>query len=263
MSKNSHNTDICCAEQKRKKLPDDIRDFTFFNRLGFNLSDEQVDFCNSIYDSNKDIVFCNSVAGSGKTTLAVATSCLLVELKKYTKIVYCFSPVNFQSQIGLLPGSVEEKVAPFMEPLCEALVTLGYMPDKVISQLAPDGKNDAFISAVPHTFMRGTNIEDDTILIVDEAQNFFVDELKKVLTRVKGGKTIIIGHSEQCDLFKPGWISGFMPYIELFKDKERCTVCELTQNFRGWISRLADSLDIDKFRKEATNKAKEDRKLLG
>lgn len=263
MSKRLYTIDNYSNEQNRKRLPNDIRDFTFFHRLGFTLSDEQVEFCNRIYDSNTDIIFCNSVAGSGKTTLAVATSCLLVELKRYTKIVYCFSPVNFQSQIGLLPGSVEEKVAPFMEPLCEALVTLGYMPDKVISQLAPIGKNDAFIDAVPHTFMRGTNIEDDTILIVDEAQNFFVDELKKVLTRVKGGKTIIIGHSDQCDLFKPGWISGFIPYIELFRGKERCAVCELTQNFRGWVSRLADSLDIDDFRRGAIKQQITDRRLLG
>ena len=239
--------------------PATARECTFYKRLGFKLSEEQWRFCESIYDPNIDIVFCDAPAGSGKTTLAVATACLLKEQGRYDNITYCFSPVNFQSQIGLLPGGVEEKVAPFMEPLYEALATIGYMPDKEIKQLNPIDRKDGFVDCVPHTFMRGTNIEDRNILIIDEAQNFFVDELKKVLTRVKGGKTVVIGHRDQCDLFRPGWVSGFVPYIEHFKNKERAAVCELTENFRGWVSDWADQLDINETRQLARKSIQEDR----
>ena len=244
-SKNILNT------SKLLNPPKDLKNITFFKRLGFNLSDEQLNFCNNIYNPNIDIIFCDAIAGAGKTTLAVATACLMKEFGLYNKIVYCFSPVNFQSQIGLLPGGLEEKVAPFMEPLYEAVITLGYMPEKVIKQLNNSEKQEGFIDCRPHTFMRGTNIDNDTILIIDEAQNFFIDELKKVLTRVKGGKTIVIGHQKQCDLFRPGWVSGFVPYIEHFKGKPRVAICELTQNFRGWVSKWADELDINKARNNA------------
>ena len=217
----------------------------FFKRLGFKLTEEQLVFRDAIYSKDNDIVFCNARAGAGKTSIAVATACCMIEYGLYDKLVYCFTPVNFQNTIGLLPGSVEDKIMPFMEPLSEALITCGYVPEKVIYQLneAPT-KTGAFVDCSPHTFMRGTNIDDKTILIVDEAENFFVDELKKVLTRVKGGKTIVIGHDGQCDLYKNSWLSGFIPYLEHFRGKDRVAVCELKENHRGWVSNWADEFDI-------------------
>ena len=213
----------------------------FFKRLGFSLTEEQKVFRDKIYDRNIDIVFTNSASGTGKTTIAVATACCMIEYGLYDKLMYCFTPVNFQAQIGLLPGSVEEKVAPFMEPLYEALKECGYVPETVIRQLneTPD-KKGAFVDCVPHTFMRGTNIDDKTILLIDEAENFFPDELKKVLTRVKGGKTIVIGHDGQCDLYKQKWQSGFVPYMKHFASQPRAAFCELKENHRGWVSNWAD-----------------------
>ena len=247
--------------------PKKLDDCTFFKRLGFELSEEQKKFRDAIYNPNIDIVFCNSVAGTGKTTLAVATSCLMIECGLYDDIVYCFSLNNgFQQSIGLLPGSIEDKESSFYEPCLQALVACGYHPDKCVKELNPEGEKagTAFISCKSHTFMRGTNIGERTILICDESQNMYADELKKILTRVKDGtKVIVIGHTGQNDIVKHPQYSGFSAYIELFKNEERCAVCELTQNFRGWVSRLADSLDIDNFRKEATNKAREDKRLLG
>lgn len=233
--------------------PQSLEDSLFFKRLSFNLSPEQKIFRDAIYSKENDIVFCNSKAGSGKTTIAVATACAMVEYGLYRNIIYCFSPVNFQYTVGLLPGTLEEKVAPFREPLAEALIECGFDPNITIKQLSSDiniKSGKAFVDCLPHTFLRGTNINSDTILIIDEAQNFFVDELKKVLTRVKGGKTIVIGHSEQCDLYKQTWMSGFVPYLNHFSSANRAVVCELTQNYRGWVSRWADELNIKKLKEE-------------
>lgn len=231
--------------------PKTLEESLFFKRLSFNLSQEQKIFRDAIYSKNNDIVFCNSKAGSGKTTIAVATACAMVEYGLYRNIIYCFSPVNFQYTVGLLPGTLEEKVAPFREPLAEALIECGYDPNIVIKQISSEANiksGKAFVDCLPHTFLRGTNIDSDTILIVDEAQNFFADELKKVLTRVKGGKTVVIGHSEQCDLYKQTWLSGFVPYLNHFSTADRAAVCELTQNYRGWVSCWADELDIKKIK---------------
>ena len=168
--------------------PKKLDDCTFFKRLGFELSEEQKKFRDAIYNPNIDIVFCNSVAGTGKTTLAVATSCLMIECGLYDDIVYCFSLNNgFQQSIGLLPGSIEDKESSFYEPCLQALVACGYHPDKCVKELNPEGEKagTAFISCKSHTFMRGTNIGERTILICDESQNMYADELKKILTRVK------------------------------------------------------------------------------
>lgn len=247
--------------------PKKLDECTFFKRLGFELSEEQKKLRDAIYSPNIDIIYVDAAAGTGKTTISVATACLMIECKLYDEILYCFSLNNgYQTTLGLLPGGVEDKESSFYEPCLQALVTCGYQPEKCVKELNPEGDKagTAFVSCRSHTFLRGTNIGERTILICDESQNMYADELKKILTRVKDGtKVIVIGHTGQVDIVKHPEYSGFEKYIELFKDKERCAVCELTQNFRGWISQLADSLDIDNFRKEATNKAREDRKLLG
>ena len=71
----------------------------------------------------------------------------------------------------------------------------------------------------------------------------YCDELKKVLTRIHDNcKTIVIGHSGQCDLYHYPERSGFAPYIEHFKDEPYAQVCELTKNYRGIVSTKADEL---------------------
>lgn len=99
----------------------------------------------------------------------------------------------------------------------------------------------AWIEAKSHIFMRGTNIKDST-LIIDEAANFTRGDLKKVLTRVHDStKVIMIGHTEQCDLPDPSK-SGFLPYLEHFRNEPYVKVIELTTNFRGRLAQKADEL---------------------
>ena len=98
-----------------------------------------------------------------------------------------------------------------------------------------------YITCITDTFLRGSNL-DNAVVILDEAQNYTVPQLKKTLTRVgKKAKVIVIGHDLQCDLEKPEQ-SGFIKYIEHFKEKERAAVCTLTINHRSWISQWADEV---------------------
>ena len=81
------------------------------------------------------------------------------------------------------------------------------------------------------------------VVIVEESQNFYIDELKKVLTRVSDtSKIIVIGHSGQCDLYHNPERSGFVPYIEHFKGQPYAQICTLTTNYRGKVSAYADEL---------------------
>ena len=100
-----------------------------------------------------------------------------------------------------------------------------------------------YIKCVTHTFLRGCNFE-ESVIIIDESQNFFGDELKKVLTRIHDScKVIVIGHSGQIDLYTNSNHSGFVAFLNHYKDDPRCTVCKLTKNYRGWISSWADELE--------------------
>lgn len=227
------------------EIPGTLEKLGFFRRLNFKFSKEQKVFRDAIYNFDNKIVFCNAKAGTGKTTVAVATACAMVELGLYDGIVYIFAPVGYEN-VGLLPGTIEDKTSVFLDPLCQALIECGYQPEKHIRQLNKDLSTapDIFIDALPHTFMRGINFE-NKIVIIEEAQNFYTDELKKVLTRIKDScKTIVIGHDQQCDLYKHPENSGFIPYIQWFANQSYCEICVLTENFRGQVSRHADDLKI-------------------
>lgn len=212
-------------------LPKDNMLFGFAEKL----TDEQRIYVDSIFDNQLTIV--NAKSGTGKTTLAVACAKLIGK-----PLVYTFSPVE-EGALGFTPGSVEEKESKYFQPLLDALIEIREDPRFAIkSEKNPDLINEgAWITAKSHTFVRGTNIKDST-LIIDEAQNFTRGELKKLLTRVHSStNVIIIGHDKQIDLKDPKK-SGFVPYLEHFADEPYCKTVELTKNFRGELAQKADDL---------------------
>ena len=213
---------------------------------GLELDAEQIAFRDAIWNPEKLIVFCNAKAGTGKTQIAVATANLLVQYGIYSGIVYVVSPTQEQVQ-GYIPGDMETKSAPYMELLYEALIKIGVNPTTSI--LSSDNirgmkEGTAFIECMTHTFLRGCNFE-NKVIILDESQNFYNDQLKKTLTRIHDNcKVIVIGHTGQVDLYKNPERSGFSRYLEHFKGDDRTAICELTVNHRGWISTHADELEF-------------------
>lgn len=73
--------------------PKKLDECTFFKRLGFELSEEQKKLRDAIYSPNIDIIYVDAAAETGKTTISVATACLMIECKLYDEILYCFSMV--------------------------------------------------------------------------------------------------------------------------------------------------------------------------
>lgn len=218
---------------------------------GMKLDEKQKEFRDAIWSTDYDIIFCNAKSGTGKTTLAIGMANLLIKSGEYTKLIYVVSPTQETKQ-GFLPGSLEEKTAVYFDPVIQALEEIGEDPQQAIVQFNPDDKlGRAWISCVPHTFMRGVNFKGSdgkgVIVIIDEMQNMYLEDAKKVLTRCHdSAKTICIGHEGQNDLYKNPRNSGFVPYINHFKDQPRAKVCELTTNYRGWVSTHADNLLIGK-----------------
>lgn len=216
---------------------------------GLKLDEYQEAFKSAIWDESKRIVFCNARSGSGKTTVAVGTANLLYHTGRYNKIIYIVSPTQEMRQ-GFLPGDAEAKSAPYMEPLYDALETIGVNPMTAVesSENMTAQKNGlTYIRAIPHTYLRGVTLS-KSIVIVDECQNAYRSDLKKILTRITDScKTIVIGHMGQIDLYKNPKNSGFKKAIDLYmsKNDERAAFCELKINHRGWVSSVADELESE------------------
>jgi phosphate starvation-inducible protein PhoH len=218
-----------------------MADSRFYDMI---LDDEQVEFVKAIKDLRKSIVFCDAAAGTGKTTLAMGAANILVQDKRndLKEIVYIVSPYGEGKQ-GYLPGSITEKSEVYYEPAYQAMVEVGMNPysDVCTRTLTEKRKSgDGFVTMLTHTYLRGTNLQ-NKVVILDEAQNFTVAELKKVLTRIHDNcKVIVIGHTGQIDI---NGRSGFARYLEHFEGQDRCAVCRLTTNHRGWLSTYADELE--------------------
>lgn len=222
----------------KKEIPLRIEPEMFY---GMQLDKEQEVFANSIWNKDVDIVYCDAKAGTGKTTIATGVANLLVWYGLYDKIVYIMSPYGERKQ-GWLPGTITEKSSVYFEAFYQALIKCNVNINTCMSADISNQKyGTGYISCITDTFLRGSNL-DNAVVIVDEAQNYTVQQLKKVLTRIGSrAKVIVIGHQLQCDLDDKE-TSGFKAYLDHFSGKERCAVCTLKHNHRGWISQYADEL---------------------
>lgn len=229
--------------------PKSLKDQPFY---GLELDPEQEAFRDAIWDPMKTVVVCNSKAGAGKSTIAVGTANLLVEYGRYDGIIYIMSPTQ-EERMGYLPGTLEEKAAPYMQPLLDAMITLGIPEYALVSDDNIKGAKtgDAYIQFMTEIYLRGCNLE-NKVVIIDEAENFFFDSLKKTLTRIHdNAKVILIGHTGQCDLFRHPERSGFKPYIDAFQKEldtngpnaDKIAVVYLKTNHRGWLSNFCDNVE--------------------
>ena len=133
-------------------------------------------------------------AGSGKTYCAVATAMHLLKEKEVSKIVITRPAVEAGESLGFLPGTMEEKILPYLMPIYDAIDDLVGKPtrEKMIEQ--------GVIEILPLAYMRGRTLS-NCIIILDEAQNTTKSQMKMLLTRIgKGSKAIVNGDHTQKDL---------------------------------------------------------------
>ena len=144
-----------------------------------------------------DMVFGVGPAGTGKTYLAVAMAVAALQAKKVSRIVLVRPAVEAGERLGFLPGSLQEKVDPYLRPLYDALYDL-LEPERVEKMLE---KN--VIEVAPLAFMRGRTLN-DAFVIMDEAQNTTSEQMKMFLTRMgNNARAVITGDITQIDLPNP------------------------------------------------------------
>ena len=155
-------------------------------------TDGQIRYCKTVI--NNDVVFCNGPAGTGKTFLAVCFAVSALEHNLIDKIVLCRPAVEAGENLGFLPGDLKDKVDPYLAPLYDALNIL-YDEKKLFKLL-----ETKIIEIVPLAYMRGRTL-DNSFMILDEAQNSTITQMKMFLTRLGvGSKSIITGDVTQIDL---------------------------------------------------------------
>ena len=165
-----------------------------------------------------DMVFGVGPAGTGKTYLAVAMAVSAMNAKKVSRIVLVRPAVEAGEKLGFLPGSLQEKVDPYLRPLYDALYDL-LDPEKVDKMLE---KN--VIEVAPLAFMRGRTLN-DAFIIMDEAQNTTVEQMKMFLTRMgNNSKAVITGDITQIDLPNPRK-SGLVDAINVLEGVEGIRFC--------------------------------------
>ncbi|HCT59591.1 MULTISPECIES: PhoH family protein [Acidobacterium] len=144
-----------------------------------------------------DMVFGIGPAGTGKTYLAVAMAASALLAKKVSRIILVRPAVEAGERLGFLPGSLQEKVDPYLRPLYDALYDL-LEPERVDKMLERN-----IIEIAPLAFMRGRTLN-DAFIIMDEAQNTTSEQMKMFLTRLgNNAKAVITGDITQIDLPNP------------------------------------------------------------
>jgi phosphate starvation-inducible PhoH-like protein len=165
-----------------------------------------------------DMVFSVGPAGTGKTYLAVAMAVAAFNAKRIGRIVLVRPAVEAGERLGFLPGTLQEKVDPYLRPLYDALYDL-LDPDRVDKMLE---KN--MIEVAPLAFMRGRTLN-DAFIIMDEAQNTTVEQMKMFLTRMgNNSKAVITGDITQIDLPNPRK-SGLLDAINVLNGVEGIVFC--------------------------------------
>jgi phosphate starvation-inducible PhoH-like protein len=141
-----------------------------------------------------DIVFGIGPAGTGKTYLAMAMAVAFLQERKVKRIVLCRPAVEAGEKLGFLPGDMAEKVNPYLRPLYDALNDM--MDPGRATQLIENGT----VEVAPLAFMRGRTLN-DAFVILDEAQNTTVEQMKMFLTRLGfSSKAVVTGDVTQVDL---------------------------------------------------------------
>lgn len=169
-----------------------------------------------------DLVLGVGPAGTGKTYLAVAMAVSALLSKRVSRIILTRPAVEAGERLGFLPGTLQEKVDPYLRPLYDALFDM--MESEKVDKLLERNT----IEVAPIAFMRGRTLN-DSFIILDEAQNSTTEQMKMVLTRTGfNSKMVVNGDITQIDL-PPGKRSGLIDALEVLRGVEGISMVQFDE----------------------------------
>lgn len=158
-----------------------------------------------------DLIFAVGPAGTGKTYIAIALAVRALKNREIKRIILTRPAVEAGERLGFLPGDLKDKLDPYLQPLYDALQDM--IPPKKLQELMADGT----IQIAPLAYMRGRTL-DKACVILDEAQNTNLTQLKMFLTRIgNNAKFIVTGDATQIDL-PDKRDSGLLKGIDMLKN---------------------------------------------
>ena len=168
------------------------------------------------------IVFGIGPAGTGKTYLAMAKAVQALQRKEISRIILTRPAVEAGERLGFLPGTLNEKIDPYLRPLFDALHEM--LDPEAVPKLMASGT----IEVAPLAYMRGRTLN-DSFIILDEAQNTTKEQMKMFLTRLGfNSKMVVTGDATQIDL--PNGVSGLKTATEVLDKVSDLKFCYLTSD---------------------------------
>lgn len=192
--------------------------FILSDTLGKPIKAFTVNQINLLHESEKnDLVFAVGPAGSGKTYTAIALAVRALKNREVKRIILSRPAVEAGENLGYLPGHIKDKLDPYLQPLYDAL------QDMIPGKRLRDYYEERIIEIAPLAFMRGRTL-DNAFVILDEAQNATMGQLKMFLTRMgRNARFIVTGDLTQIDLPRKS-DSGLVKTIEMLEPVEGISV---------------------------------------
>jgi len=192
--------------------------------------------------SKSDLLFALGPAGTGKTYTAIALAVRALKNREVKKLILTRPAVEAGERLGFLPGDMREKLDPYLQPLYDALKDM--IPARRLSELMEEG----VIQIAPLAFMRGRTLE-SAFVILDEAQNTTMGQLKMFLTRMGNtSKFIVTGDATQIDLPKKS-DSGLLRGVEMIGNIKGVSVinfekCDIVRH--PLVTQIVDAFEKSK-----------------
>jgi phosphate starvation-inducible PhoH-like protein len=206
--------------------------------------------------AKNDLIFAIGPAGTGKTYTAIALAVKALKNREIRKIILSRPAVEAGERLGFLPGDLKEKIDPYLQPLYDALGDM--IPQKRLEEFM----KEKVIEIAPLAFMRGRTLS-NAFVILDEAQNSTVNQLKMFLTRMGlNTKFIVTGDETQIDLPRRN-DSGLLQAVRILRGIDDISIVRFDQNdiVRHKLVRdIVNAYEKDQAAQEARREAKKEEK---
>ena len=212
-------TDIFLSQ---KKIYENMQYLSYKERQGFEQkftqpkNTSQEIYTSILQNKQKKIVIATGPAGTGKTLFATEYGIKNYLLGTYEKLIFTRPSVPVDEELGFLPGTMEEKMAPWIRPIYDILYK--FMSVKEVQTLL----EDKVIEISPLGYMRGRTFK-NSYIVADEMQNSTISQMKMLLTRIgENSRIIITGDLDQHD--RIGEINGLEDFLEKFRGKRSSSI---------------------------------------
>ncbi|MDJ0919582.1 MAG: PhoH family protein [Henriciella sp.] len=204
-------------------------------------TDRQAEYLDLLTGAKNDLIFGVGPAGTGKTFLAVAAGAAALKSKTAARLIITRPAVEAGENLGFLPGDLEEKVEPYLRPIWDALnETLG-------ADQAQRLRDKKVIEVAPLAFMRGRTLK-NAFVIMDEAQNATIAQMKMVLTRLgRDSRMVVTGDPGQVDLprSQPSGLAHALRILEGVEGVGRVAFTSKDVRRHALVSRIINAYDRD------------------